>query len=624
MCDSRAVLRTQKQITIVGAIGSLPLALPFKLMMAMMLGLGLTAAFTPEAPAQTAPAETQQLHGYLSSEVAALPVVGELDRSATLHLAISLPATNRALLDRMLQDVSNPKSPQYGHFLTAAEFDSQFGPSTKDYEALTAFARAKGLQITKTYAGRMVLDVAGSPAAVEDAFHIKLVTRRRSNGTTLYGPDREPSLDLSVPVLQISGLSNDTLFRRSQTGSGLNGTFTGANLRNAYAPGIALMGEGQSVGVIEFDGFFNADPLSYEATYGLNVPIQVVTLNGFSQTVAQSGPNGTPSSGADGEVAGDIEMPLAMAPKLKSVIVYEGSNFDSILAQAAETQNNAPFANQLSMSWTFAVDSGAQQGVDKLAMLGVTLFVVAGDGSAIPCPLSPPAASLILADTRALNNVTVVGGSILVMSGNGAAWASETAAVAGGGIMTSVPIPSYQAGLATQANMGSTTYRMIPDVALNYFNNFDFNTYINGSGQTIFAAAGGFSGTSAAAPLWAGYMALVNEQRQINGHPPLGFLNPTIYAIAQNPSAYAAAFHDIQQGSNVTAGCGGYQATPGYDLVTGLGTPTANLIAQLAPAAAPPPPPPPPPPPCPPGERAVLNGETVVCMCIKAPFGECY
>jgi subtilase family serine protease len=109
-----------------------------------------------------------------------------------------------------------------------------------------------------------------------------------------------------------------------------------------------------------------------------------------------------------------------------------------------------------------------------------------------------------------------------------------------------------------------------PDVSANA--NFSFYTCAD---QTT-CLAGSYGGTSFAAPIWAGYIALVNQQLVANGQPTIGFINPTIYS--QNvTSSYAADFHDITSGSS-----GSYSATTGYDLVTGWGSPNSGLLGALA------------------------------------------
>jgi subtilase family serine protease len=460
-------------------------------------------------------------------------------------------------------------SPRYRQYLTPDQFAEQFAPTEQDYQALVAFCeKAEGLTITNRHTNSGVLDVAGTTSSIQNVFHISLTIRRRPDDSTFYAPDREPSLDLDVPVLHISGL-DDFIKPVAHVGSAPNGEFGGSDFRNAYAPGVTLTGQGQTVGLYAQDGFYTADINAYKAKFNLEVPVQVVTLNGYSQTPSQSGPKGVPN-GNQIETALDIEMAMAMAPGLQSVVVYEGSNQDSILAAMASPPPGIPLSYQLSASYTFQITAKSKQLVTQMAAQGQTLFVIAGDGRAL-CPGEG-------GDSRSLDNVTVVGGTYLVMNGSGSSWESETAGSNGGGVETGVPIPSYQKGLATTANGGSNRLRNIPDVALVASNVFT----IANNGQQL--AVGG---TSVAAPLWAGYIALVNEQRQLDGVNPVGFINPTIYRICRLPWAYARDFHDIQSGgSNLIpppcTGYIGYNATVGYDLASGLGTPTANLIGDLA------------------------------------------
>ena len=171
-------------------------------------------------------------------------------------------------------------------------------------------------------------------------------------------------------------------------------------------------------------------------------------------------------------------------------------------------------------------------------------------------------------------NIVSVGGTDLVTSKAAGPWASETAWVdSGGGISPdSIAIPSWQklSGVINSTNKGSTTLRNGPDVSANA--NFTFYTCAD---QTA-CLANDYGGTSFAAPMWAGYIALVNQQLVANGEATIGFLNPTIYA--QNvTSSYATDFHDVTSGTS-----GSYSATTGFDLVTGWGSPNTGLIAALA------------------------------------------
>jgi kumamolisin len=100
------------------------------------IGLGLAILFlATEAWTQDLPAGRQVLPGHLQPEFAQAPLVGKLDDNIALHLAISLPVPNRSELDTIFQEVSNPKSPNYQHFLTPEQTAKKFGADKKDYQA---------------------------------------------------------------------------------------------------------------------------------------------------------------------------------------------------------------------------------------------------------------------------------------------------------------------------------------------------------------------------------------------------------------------------------------------------------------------------------------------------------
>ena len=214
---------------------------------------------------------------------------------------------------------------------------------------------------------------------------------------------------------------------------------------------------------------------------------------------------------------------------------------------------------------------------------GQAFFQAAGDDDAYAGsqPLSPSSGPTPVDSIY----VTSVGGTSLTMNGSGASWSSETVwnwgnnQGTGGGVSPNYTIPSWQAGVNMSANNGSSTARNIPDVALTA--DAVNVVYSNGLSST-------FGGTSCAAPLWAGFCALINEQAVGSGDAEAGFLNPALYAIGQGTN-YAACFHDITTGNNIgdnTAGL--YVATTGYDLCTGWGTPNGtNLINALAPLGRP-------------------------------------
>ena len=542
------------------------------------IALALVLSAGPGAGAARA-AGKQVLYGHVPAAVAQLPAVDRLAGANRLRLAIGLPLRNTEQLNQLLRDIYDPSSPQFRHYLTPEQFTVMFGPTEEDYLALIEFAQANGFAVTATHPNRVVLDVESAVTDIEKAFHLTMRNYQHlTEARTFYAPDTEPSLDLAVPILNISGLDNyvrpfpkykrrsaavsSTVPPRAFTGSGPGGNYIGRDFRNAYVPGTTLTGSGQSVALFELDGYYTVDITNYEALAGLpNVPL----VNVGSVTPGVNG-------GID-EVSLDIEMVISMAPGLAHVYVYEGLNPDTVLNQIA-TDN---LAKQISCSWgwTPGPDLTADAIFQQMAAQGQSFFNASGDSDAFPTGT---------ADTYApttSTNITQVGGTTLTMTSTGVVWSSETVwnwgggTGSSGGISSHYAIPYYQQGINMTANGGSATMRNVPDVALTADNVYVIANQGVDNGE--------FGGTSCAAPLWAAFTALINQQAAANSLAPVGFLNPAFYTIGKGAN-YTDCFHDITTGNNNNGKGASFSAVAGYDLCTGWGTPNGtNLINRLAP-----------------------------------------
>ena len=523
----------------------------------------------------------QKLDGHRPEAVKKLNVqpVERLPGSKRLQLAIGLPLRNQEALNALLQQLYDPTSPNYRHYLTPEQFTEMFGPTEQDYQAVIAFAKSHGLTVTTKHPNRMVLDVAGTATDIEKAFHVTMqVYQHPKEARTFYAPDVEPSLDLAVPILHISGLDNYSLPRpmhvakpipvikamnvTPNAGSGPRGSYMGNDFRAAYVPGTSLTGSGQSVGLLQFDGYTASDITYYENLAGLPpIPLQNVLIDGA--TGASVG------DGDEVEVSLDIEMVASMAPGVSQIIVYMAPN-PSPWVDLLSRMANDNLAKQLSCSWMGGPPDPTCEAVfQQMAAQGQSFFTASGDSDAFTTSIDFPGDS---------TNITVVGGTTLTTTGPGGSYVSETVWNRGnvgssGGISTYYPIPAYQLGINMVANHGSTTMRNVPDVALTAE-----NVYVRADGSDL-----SVGGTSCATPLWAGFVALVNQQAVSFGKPPVGFLNPTVYAIGTGTS-YSSGFHDITTGNNFSSSSpSNFPAVTGYDLCTGWGTPTGtNLINILA------------------------------------------
>ena len=480
-----------------------------------------------------------------------------------MEVSISLPPRNEAELQSLLRAIYDPASPFYRHFLSVAQFTDRFGPSESDYRSLLQFAIAHHMHPRTLVANRRVLDVQAKLADVERAFDVKIGLYRAPGETRVfYAPDREPTLDLGVSALHVSGLDDyvlpiSHLMHGSPpdefkfTGSGPGGDFTGSDMRAAYYGGTALAGTGESVGLLEYAGYELSDVKLYFDRVGQrnNVPIVGVSLNGARLRCA--------NKCNDSEQLLDMEEALSLAPGLKQLVVYVGHNDVSIINQMASDDTS----KQLSCSWGWRPDSTALDPIfEEMAAQGQSFLVASGDfGYELKRGGVWPADDAY---------VTAVGGTDLTTHGPGGAWRRERGwRFSGGGPSPDgIPIPKYQVPFINAQNGGSTTLRNVPDIA----GNADFNNFscFNGHCTT------GWGGTSYAAPIWAGFIALANQYAAAVGKPQVGFMNPALYRIGARPD-YAEVFHDEVNGYN-----GYYTSGTGFDLVTGFGSPNGESFIR--------------------------------------------
>jgi subtilase family serine protease len=501
-------------------------------------------------------------------------LVGRLPATQTMHFDIVLALRHQPDLENFLHEVYDPSDSSYRHFVTVEEFTARFGPSQEDYDSLMAFAKASGFTVVSGSRNRMDVILTGSVASIEKAFHVTMgVYQHPTEKRTFYGPDREPAADLPFQLWHISGLDNYSIPRpnlvhrsvqaksNATTGSGPDQSFLGSDMRAAYYGTGALTGAGQSLGLLEFAGTDLADLETYYANIGQTetVPITLKSVD-FTSVDCYA------SEGCDDtEQTIDMTQALGVAPGLASLVMYIGASDWAIFNAMATAE---PLNAQLSCSWYWsAVDSRTLDPIlMEFAAQGQNLFDAAGDHASWQI-----GGSVWPADNAYLVSV---GGTDLETQSAGGPWASESAWFFGGGGFSpnNVRIPSWQLVTADQCIdvYCSTTLRNGPDVSANA----DYTFYV--CADQAGCTANYYGGTSFAAPMWAGYLALANQQLLANGSPTtLGFINPILYTIGLG-SSYTTDFHDITAGNN------GYSTTAGFDLATGWGSPNgSSLITAL-------------------------------------------
>ena len=341
-----------------------------------------------------------------------------------------------------------------------------------------------------------------------------------------------------------------------------------------FQAGANLNGSGQCIALIELDGGYkNQDLQTYFQQ--LNIPLPKVTSASVDH--GRNHPAGTPDS-ADGEVDLDIEVAGAIAPGAH-IVVYFAPNTDrgflDAITKAIHDTTNNPSVISISwgsaeVNWTGQAMQAMDQAFQAAAALGITVCCAAGDNGSgdgvttdqlahVDFPASSPYA-LGCGGTRletANNQVT-----------SEVVWNDGPNSATGGGVSDFFNLPTWQAnaGVPPSVNPGHHVGRGVPDVAGDADPQTGYNVYVDG--QSVV-----FGGTSAVAPLWAGLIALMNQQRG----QPVGYLNPKLYQNYQK-LIQDKALHDVTSGDN-----GAYRAGQGWDACSGVGTPDgAKLRAALS------------------------------------------
>lgn len=552
-------------------------------------------------------------------------MLAQMPSNQQVAVAIGLNLRNEAGLADYLQQIYTPHSPIYHRYLNQQTFDALYAPLSSSASALADYLRSQGLTVTGVDANNLVVDAQGSVAQMEQAFQVQVNTYLAPDGRQYYANANTPSLPdtLSPLVASVSGLNDalqysriplatgkakPSITARSAT-SGITCPQPGAaTVPTSYTPpqiataynlstlyGNGNLGEGQSVALLELDGYSSNDIALYASCFGGNgVSIQTIPIDGYNE-----------SAGANAiEVTLDMEMVLGLAPRLASLRVYEAANnltnyndtWARIIADRVPVvstswvycEEGAGIANEIKQENIFFETAAAQ---------GQTVLAASGDLGASGCYNSQTGsgAGPAVDDPASQPYVTGVGGTRLLINPDDSyqseqVWndRANNNGASGGGVSQVWQMPSWQQGPGV-ANAYTDGYREVPDVSFNADPQTGYDVYCtvggcNGLGWQV------VGGTSAATPAWAAMVALANEAAgKANGYP-LGFLNPSLYAVGYGVAgtSYANDFHDVvpvQGGINnndYVGNSGAYPDTAMYDLATGLGSyNAANLVQSL-------------------------------------------
>ena len=544
----------------------------------------------------------RSLSGHIPRIVKAMNDQGKMSEEQVLPVTLALKLNNEDELNQRIEDMYAPGSATFHQFITPEEFVNRYAPTAEQISNEKAFLESQGIAVQDVSENHVFIHASGTVSALNNAFKTEVHQFVRSNGKQYFAPAYEVQAPVTSRITNVIGLSNTAEFHSHIARSGkkpsdptpppAEGTAPGgglapADIRTAYNVPSNLDGTGQTLGLFELDGYKAANITAYEKQFGLPAtPLKNVLIDSFS---------GKPADG-EVEVELDIELMIALAPKATQILVYEGANSEAGLIDTYTKIATDNLAKQVSSSWGMAESSSAAADMQsentifkQMVAQGQTLYSAAGDSGA-----EDDGSTVSVDDPSGQPYVVAVGGTKMVMSST-AAWQSETTwneltaseGAGGGGISTVWTIPSWQSGTIKYDTQSSKTMRNLPDVALNADPVTGYGVYFTDTSSSTKPQWAPVGGTSAAAPLWAAFNALVNQNRVAKGLSLTGFINPALYAIGTGSNA-ASDFHDIADGSNNGNSTGSFKTYKGYDNATGWGSFQAtNLLNDLSTDAAP-------------------------------------
>ncbi len=507
--------------------------------------------------------------------------IGPADPNEIVDLVMAVKLRAPEQLPQLVRDMGDRRSAQFRKFLSPAAFAETFGATAEDYQRLADWARASGLEIVRPTPSRSTLTLRGTVAVVERAFGTHLRMFQDSRGT-FRAPTSELTAWPSALASGIVGLDTAAIWFSHRVSpppaspDRTNGGLDPVDLRNLYdSAGIANPGLGQTVAILGTG--FPPDPVTDVDGFIKHYKLPINRVQQYTQ-VFVGGPNRDNDNLANneyGENLLDIDMVFGNAPAASVVHVFTAQNGGGLFADGIEfVINQVPQAHSASLSFG-SCERVADSEVLTLNQLflqakseGQQWFSASGDDGTDACRDGSGNMVLSVDWPSSSPYVLGVGGTNVSLTNTETGWNGS-----GGGESEIIVKPAFQTGVGPFPNDG---VRDVPDVA-SVAGDPGVSTFAQGQ---VFAS----QGTSAAAPLWAAVWAMIDQSQ---GGAGISNGAEMLYSIGQSQQAgafAAAPFHDITTGNNAGPRTQGYSAGPGYDLVTGWGTPdVANLIAAWNP-----------------------------------------
>ena len=481
--------------------------------------------------------------------------------------------------------------------LTRQQLADQYGAAPADIDAVVKAFAPFGLKVAEKNSATRTVKLSGTVAAMEQAFQVKLFNYKHESGDYRgrVGRVNVPSSGKEI-VQGVFGLDNRRVVRRRRPQQAASHKPLTSVPSAWYTPSELAAhynfpsgdGSGQTVGLLEFGGgYFPTDLAEFCKLANIAAPPTVVALS-------TDGTATNVKDGAEGEVMLDIEVVAGVCPKAKIAVYFAQfteQGWITAVDAAVHDQTNDPGVLSASWGeaedtdiWTAAAMTQINETLQEAAQIGVTVCIAAGDDGSSDAVTDGhahvdfPSASPYVLSVGGTTIPSKVGGSpdIVWMEGDGLR--ADNGGSTGGGVSTVFPRPAWQSGINIQPlDPGAIVGRCIPDLAANAdWNASPYLLCVDGKAQPN-------GGTSAATPLVAGLLTLINASRATAQR--VGYLTPVLYQTipSANSTVGATGCTDVQSGANNTASIGGFSAGPGYDAVSGWGAPNGrNLLEALS------------------------------------------
>jgi len=539
-------------------------------------------------------AEPFELRNSVSARATASRWARAADPDESFEMSVTLQLQRVDELAALITAQQGPDSPQYHHWLTPEEFAARFAPSPDDYDAVVDWLQGEGFMVRPKVSTTRI-DFSGTVVRAERTFGVRMSHYRHRDRTPLAnaGPPLLPSEFLgTVAFIRLNTFPLAEPLVRIPTSTGLSAAMAPADMYTAYDMQTLLdagvNGTGQTIAVVARSDFNSSDVTRFEEQFAVPVHSPVKLFPSTNPGVGA--PNGTCAGihnqrqrqvciqGEADEVLLDTQWASAMAPGATVLVDISGADIDASLLDIVTHHSEAK---------TITMSFGACERLDssdltlfgpmfaQAAAQGQTVLVASGDDGTDECQDGRGRSVNVLASDP---NVTAVGGTALDVhfdaSGAATRYVSETVwndggGASGGGVSALVSKPGYQSA----PGVPHDGFRDQPDVSL-LASPASAGYVMVAEGVTVVAG-----GTSAAAPSWAGIVALLNDATRLDAS---GALNPVLYRLGREQYAGTgrAVFHDVVRGDNSFNGVLGYDAGAGYDLASGLGTPDVAVLAQ--------------------------------------------